>query len=98
VKLTLWKWVFWWGILGLLVPAVLTLRWKLLGSMFGQIEAILWPSSIMLMILEGSVSIFYILLVYAIAWAGNVMTYSGIGLLTWPAIRFVQRRRAQSHQ
>jgi hypothetical protein len=93
VKLTLRKWVFWCGILGLLVPAVLMLRWKLFGSMFGQIEAILWPSSIMLMGLEGSVSMFYILLVYAMAFVGNVIIYSGIGLLTWPALHFVQRRR-----
>ena len=98
MKLTLWKWVFWWGILGLLVPAVLILRWKLFGSMFGQIEAILWPSSIMLMILEGSVSMLNILLVYAIALVGNVTIYSGVGLLTWPALRFVQRRHAQTHQ
>lgn len=98
MKLTLGKWLFWWGILGLVVPAVLILCWKLSSSMFGQIEAILWPSSIMLMVLEGSVSMFYVLLVYAIALVGNVTIYSGVGLLTWPAFRFVQRRRAQTHQ
>src|SRR5258705_6732997 len=98
MKLTLRKWVFWWGVLGLLVPALLILRWKLFGSGFGRIEAILWPSSIILMILEGTVSMLYVLLVYAIVLVGNVITYSGVGLLTWPALRFVQRRRAQTHQ
>jgi hypothetical protein len=41
------------GLVGLLVPAALILRWKLLGSTFGQLEAVLWPSSIILMGLEG---------------------------------------------
>jgi hypothetical protein len=98
MKLTIWKWVFWWGLLGLLVPAVLLLRWKLFDSGFGQFEATLWPSSIMTMVLEGSVKMWDILVVYTIALVANIILYSVVGLLTWPVVRFVLRRRAQAQQ
>jgi hypothetical protein len=96
MKLRLRKWVFWWSVLGLLVPGVLILRWKIFGSVFGQMEAILWPSSIVLIGLEGQVSIFVILLGYAIAIVANVVVYSGIGLLSWPAVRIMLRRSVSS--
>jgi len=95
MKLTLWKWVSWWSALGLLVPAVLLLRWKLFGATFGQLEGTLWPSSIMTMVLEGSHTTWNILTVYAISLLANVILYSLIGLLTWPVIRFVVRGRAR---
>ena len=42
-----------WGALGLVIPALLILRWKLTGASFGEVESILWPSSILTMGLEG---------------------------------------------
>ena len=88
--------MFWFGLLGLLVPAALILRWKLLGSTFGQLELILWPSSIMLMGLDGPAhrSAFDIILFYAIVIVANIVLYCVIGLLTWPVLRLVLRRRA----
>ena|ERR1700758_990124 len=88
MKLTLSKWLVWWSAFGLVVPAVLLLRWKLFGAMFGQFEATVWPSSIFTMALEGSHSISNILLVYAIALFANMLLYSFVGLLAWPVLRF----------
>ncbi len=85
--------MFWWGSIGLLVPVALILRWKFLGSTFGQIELILWPSSILLMGLEGQNSTFTIILVYAMDIVANVVLYCIIGLLIWPALRPALRRR-----
>jgi len=93
MKLTLWKWMFWWGSTGLLLPVALILRWKLLGSTFGQIELILWPSSILLMGLEGQRSAFIIILSYAMVIVANVVFYCVIGSLTWLLLRPVLRRR-----
>ncbi len=93
MKLTLWKWMFWWGSIGLLVPVALILRWKFLGSTFGQIELILWPSSILLMGLAGQRSTFIIILSYAIDIVANIVLYCIIGLLMWPALRLALRRR-----
>jgi hypothetical protein len=87
--------MFWWGLLGLIVPAALILRWKLLGSIFGQLELILWPSSIMLMGLDGPTqrSAFDIIQFYAIVIVANMVLYCVIGLLTWPVLRLALRRR-----
>jgi hypothetical protein len=93
MKPSLWKWMFWWGSIGLLVPVALILRWKLLGSMFGQTELILWPSSILLMGLEGQRSAFIIILWYAIVIAANIVFYCVIGFVTWLLFRLALRRR-----
>jgi hypothetical protein len=98
MKLTISRWVFWWGVLGVLVPALLLLRWKLFGVMFGEVEAIIWPSSIFTMALEGSPTIGNILFVYAIAFLANILLYSVVGLMTWPPLRFFLRRNAESHK
>jgi hypothetical protein len=93
MNLKLWKWMSQCGLVGLLVPAVLILRWKLLGSTFGRLELILWPSSILLMGLEGQRSAFIIILSYAIVIAVNIVLYCVIGLLMWPALRLALRPR-----
>ena len=82
------------GLVGLLVPAALILRWKLLDSTFGKLEAILWPSSIMLMGLEGPTqrSALDIIQFYAIVIAANMVLYCAIGLLMWPVLRLALRR------
>ena len=85
--------MFWWGSTGLLVPAALIVRWKSLGSAFGRIELILWPSSILLMGLEGNIVAFIIILTYAMVIAANIVLYCVIGLLTWPVLRIALRRR-----
>jgi hypothetical protein len=92
MKLTLWKWMFWWGSIGLLVPVALILRWKFLGSTFGQIELILWPISILLMGLEGQRSAFIIILSYAMDIVATIVLYCIIGLLTWPVLRLALHR------
>jgi hypothetical protein len=94
MKPTVWKWLFWCGSVGLLVPVTLILRWKFLGSNFGQIELILFPSSILLLGLEGQPSAFIIVLCYAIVIVTNIVFYCVIGLLTWPLLRPALRRRA----
>lgn len=91
MKLTLWKWMFGWGSIGLLVPAAVILRWKLLHATFARIELILWPSSIMLMGLDGQHSAFIILLSYAMVISMNIIFYCVIGLLTWLLIRLALR-------
>lgn len=92
----LWKWVAWWGGLGLIVPLLLIVRWKLFGSMFGQLELILWPSSITLLGLEGPAprSLGYVLLWYAVTVVTNAFVYGFVALLTWPIIRHLAKGRA----
>jgi len=85
--------MLWWGSTALLVPVALILRWKSLGSAFGRIELILWPSSILLMGLEGQHSAFIIILTYAMVIAANIVLYCVIGLLTWPVLSIALRRR-----
>jgi hypothetical protein len=92
MKVTLWKWMSWCGLVGLLVPPALILRWKLLGLIFGRLELILWPSSILLMGLEGQHSALLIILVYATVIVVNIVLYCIIGLLTWPVLRLALRR------
>jgi hypothetical protein len=93
MKVTFWKWMLWWASIGLLVPVVLILRWKLLGSTFGQTELILWPTSILLMGLEGQHSAFIIILFYAVVVMANIVFYCVIGSLTWLLLRPALRRR-----
>jgi hypothetical protein len=96
MRLTLWKWMFWSGLIGLVVPAALILRWKLLGSIFGRLELILWPSSIMLMGLDGPTrrSAVDIIEFYAIVIVSNMVLYCLIGLVAWPVLRLALRRRS----
>ena len=75
-------------------PLALILRWKLLGSKFGQIELIFFPSSILLLGLEGQPSAFIIILWYAIVIVANIVFYCVVGLRTWPLLRLALRRRA----
>jgi hypothetical protein len=93
MNLPLWKWVVWWGSIGLLVPIALILRWKFLGAMFGQIELILWPSSILLIGLEGQHSAVSIIMAYAMVIVANIALYCVIGLLARPVLLLALRRR-----
>ena len=91
MKLKLWKWMSSCGLVGLLVPTALIVRWKLLGSPFGRLELILWPSSLLLMGLEGQRGAFIIILSYTIVIAANMVLYCAIGLLMWPVLRLALR-------
>jgi hypothetical protein len=95
VKIKLLKWVLVWGALGLVIPAVLILRWKLTGSSFGQVELILWPSSILTMGLDAPSprSNSDIVEVYAALIAMNGVLYLLVGLLTCPLFILILRRR-----
>lgn len=95
MKLRLWKWILWWALAGLLVPVLLILRWKLLGSIFGELELVFWPSSIMLLGLEGPASRRRLDIVefYALVMAMNVVLYAVVGLAVWPPIRAAFRQR-----
>lgn len=59
------------------------LRWYFFDHSFGEVELILWPSSFILMALEGPPERLVMVVVYAIAIAANVLLYSIVGLLGW---------------
>src|ERR1039458_2104040 len=88
MKLSPRRWIVCWGVLGLLVPSVLLLRWLVFDHMFGEVELILWPSSFVLFALDkpGPLNLLdrlTVVTVYAIALAINVGLYSVMGLLSW---------------
>jgi|ERR1017187_9518294 hypothetical protein len=77
-------WVSAFGGLGLLVPAVLLLRYWAFGVMFGDFEVRLWPTSIIFFGLEApDTTKFDVVLFYAIALVGNVLLYATVGAVTW---------------
>ena len=80
----------------MVVPVVLLLRWYFFDHSFGELELILWPSSFILMALEGPPERVVMVVVYAIAIAANVMLYSIVGLLSWLLFDPILRRRSQS--
>lgn len=83
-------WVSAFGALGLLVPAVLMLRYFAFGVMFGELEGRLWPTSILFMALEASGTTKWdVALVYAIALVSNVLLYAFVGALIWFAVQML---------
>ena len=78
----------------MLVPAVLLLRWYFFNHTFGTLEFVLWPSSIVLMGLEGPPDRLVITVVYAIAISTNVVLYGIVGLLIWLLLNPLLRRHA----
>ena len=95
MKLTGRNWLCGWALAGLLVPVVLLLRWQLFDHSFGDLELVLWPSSFILMGLQGpKPDRVLIVEVYAIAVAANVMLYFIVGLLTWLLASPILRRHA----
>jgi hypothetical protein len=95
MKLTARNWICWWGLAGLVVPVVLLLRSYLFDHSFGEVELILWPSSFILMALEGPPERLVIVVVYAIAIAANVLLYSIVGVLGWMLLDPILRRHAE---
>jgi hypothetical protein len=84
--------------MGLAIPALLLIYWKITGS-FGTWASILWPSSILLMGLEGPGprSMWEIGQVYAILIAENVVLYLIVGLLTSPLLFFLRASATGKH-
>ena len=87
------KFLLVWGVSGLAIPALILLHWRLADSTLGPFEVMLWPSSIMLMGLEGPDprTSLDIAEVYAIAVAANVILYLLVGLLGSPFVYWVLR-------
>ena len=83
MKLTGRNWTCAWGFAGLLIPVVLLLRWYFFDHSFRTLELVLFPSSVVLMALEGPPDRLVIAVVYAIAITANVVLYAIIGLLSW---------------
>jgi hypothetical protein len=83
--------------MGLAIPALLLIYWKIGGSV-QTLASFLWPSSILLMGLEGpgTRSIWEIGQVYAILITENVVLYLIVGLLTSPLLFFLARKRNRS--
>ena len=88
-------WVLLFGAIGFLVSAVAATRFFVFGHMFGELEAKLWPSSIMLLGLEApNTPTVEIVVVWIMACIANVISYAAIGLFTWPLAYIVVRVRA----
>jgi hypothetical protein len=84
MKRAILKWVALAGAIGFAVPMLLILSWKLFGLDFWQSNATpwVWPSSILLMGLDGPTprSNLEITGIYALLIAENVLLYSILGL------------------
>jgi len=77
-------WTSAFGALGLLVPALLLLRYWFFGTMFGESEVWLWPASIIFMGLEApNTTKFDVVIFYVIALSTNVLLYATVGGLIW---------------
>ena len=92
------RWMLFWSIAGLFVPIVLIAKFLLFHAPFGTMEAILWPTSIGLMELEGPTSRgkLDIASVYAMLAGLNVALYAALGLFTTPVAYFTFWRRASA--
>jgi hypothetical protein len=92
-----WRWVLVFAALGLAVPAGLLLWWHVSPYGAGQ-EAMLWPSSLMLLGLEGSTPEpkSTIVFVYTLTIVENCVLYALAGALLWTIAYFVLRLRRSS--
>jgi hypothetical protein len=79
------RWTMLFGAVGLLVPIVLLCRYWVFGSMFGELEAKLWPSSVVFMALDApGTRTSTVVFAYSIAFFSNIIRYAAVGVLTWP--------------
>jgi hypothetical protein len=87
MKVKFWRWTLLFGAVGLFVPAVLLTRYAVFGTTFGEFEAKLWPSSLMLMALDSpNPRTVNIVTIYAMAFCANIILYAAVGVLTWPLV------------
>jgi hypothetical protein len=86
------RWVLLFGAIGFLISAVAATRYFAFGHSFGELEAKLWPSSVMFLALEApNTRTVDIVVVWIMAIIANVISYAVIGLLTWPLAYIVAR-------
>jgi hypothetical protein len=79
------------GMVGLLVPVVVYPLWQWVNNgrnlqskvNFEDFATVVWPSSILLMALEGSGSAISRSIIFAVSIAINGLLYAGVGLLLW---------------
>ena len=78
------------------MPIILLFNWLVFGHGFGEIEIILWPSSLITMALEGKVTTLgdevVIVVVYTAAIATNIALYCGVGAVIWLFVDQFRRR------
>lgn len=93
-----WRWTLLLAAAGLLVPAETMIRYFLFDGALGNLEVILWPSSILLMGLDGPTprSASDIVIIYTILISENVLLYFVFGILTWFVAYLVRRLRSLS--
>ena len=88
------RWVLLFGAIGFLFSAVATIRYFVFGHSFGEMEAKLWPSSLMFLALEApDTRTVDIVVVWIMAFIANFISYAAIGVLTWPLVYIVHRVR-----
>lgn len=83
------KWIFIFGILGLVVPALYVLPFLIFRAHMGTVAVMFswWPTSRLLMGLDTpNPSTAAFLFFYALAVLGNVVLYAVFGILSWPIL------------
>jgi len=94
MKVSRKQWLLSWGVLGLVIPIVLmvnyrvcvahvTDRTQLINCLWGEEQVILWPTAVMLMPLEAHPTPFAVVWFYSLAVVSNIFVYASVGLLTW---------------
>jgi hypothetical protein len=82
--------------IGFVLPASLTMAWllNLDRSLSVYVDLLLWPSSIMLMVTEGSHSMLNVVLIWGISISINMALYSLLGLLVYAFVYMWKRTNA----
>jgi hypothetical protein len=89
------RWVLLFAGIGLLIPAVAETRYLVFAHGFGELEAKLWPSSLMFFALEApDTRAIHIVIVWVVAVVANVILYALFGVLTWPLVYIASHIRA----
>ena len=93
-KKPFWKWILLFATLGVVISVLLALQWFIFRVPFRDVEAILWPSSLMFMALDApGTSWSTIAIVYLVAVVENVLLYVVVGLFLWPIAYLIRRRQ-----
>jgi hypothetical protein len=83
------------GVLGLIVPAILTVWYFLSGRRLDNLPIWLWPSSQIFMALDhpAQARLSTVIFVYTTAFLENSVVYATAGALLWPIAHLVSRYR-----
>jgi len=87
-KSWLFRWITGFAVLGLFVPICLTLSIFLFGMHFGRLCPYFWPSSILLMGLDGpqTAPVSTVVFSYGLSWSINIFLYAIVGIWTSPIL------------